>query len=112
MGTWRPNLRQRNEAHLAVATPSRIDPEGWTCALRSTRVALRNGDAITEYQIALDKGPRLRVKALSAPDAVALVARTFRDARLAVAIEPGGKTSAFTIDRTGTPRLLHEGRED
>ena len=73
--------------------------------------------AMTEYRIALDKWPwqwprQLRVQARSALHAVALVAPAFRGASLAVAIAQCGRTSAFTIDRDGVPRLLCEEPED
>ncbi len=50
--------------------------------------------------------------ALSAIDAVEMVALTFRKARLGVAIDPSGRVSSYTIDRAGTARLLEEEPED
>ncbi|HEY8234373.1 MAG TPA: hypothetical protein VIJ10_17035 [Vicinamibacteria bacterium] len=65
-----------------------------------------------EFQVALNNAPRLRVMALSAIDAVEMVALTFRKARLGVAIDPSGRVSSYTIDRAGTARLLEEEPED
>jgi hypothetical protein len=77
-----------------------------------TRAVLRDRSGMTEYQVALNNAPRLRVMALSALEAVQMAASTFRKARLAVAIDPSGRVSSFKIDRAGAACLLDEEPED
>ena len=67
---------------------------------------------MTEYQVALDNAPRLRVMARSALEAVRMAARMFPRARLAVAIDPGRRVSSFEIDGAGEACLLDEEPED
>ena len=67
---------------------------------------------MTEYRVALNNAPRLRVMARSALDAVQMAVRMFPKARLAVAIDPGSIVSSFRIDRTGAAWLLDEEPED
>jgi hypothetical protein len=67
---------------------------------------------MTEYRVALNNAPRLRVMARSALEAVQMAARMFPKARLAVAIDPGRIVSSFKIDRAGAAFLLDEEPED
>jgi hypothetical protein len=67
---------------------------------------------MTEYQVALNNAPRLRVLARSALEAVQMAARLFPKARLAVAIDPSRGVSSFEIDRAGEACLLEEEPED
>ncbi len=67
---------------------------------------------MTEYRVALNNAPRLRVMARSALEAGQVAARMFPNARLAVAIDPGRIVSAFRIDRAGAACLLDQEPED